>query len=100
MNHYGSYTVHWQISPLFGKFQSLASIKTRFAPCATLRLFFPDLLPDHDRVLYVDTDVVFLESPEVVWSGLEKMNSSQMVGLANENRSAQALIQFAGAARV
>ena len=56
-----------------------------FAPCAGLRLLFPDVLHDLDRVLYVDTDVVFLQSPSVVWREFDGMNATQMVAMAEEN---------------
>ncbi len=65
--------------------QDTASIRNSFAPCATLRLFFPELLSDYDRVLYVDTDILFVRSPEHVWSHFAAMNHSQLAAMAYEN---------------
>ena len=60
------------------------SIKTQFAPCATQRLFFPQILPEYRHVLYVDTDIVFLEDPLKSWSKLQDM-SEKSFGLITEN---------------
>jgi lipopolysaccharide biosynthesis glycosyltransferase len=49
-------------------FQGFESMVSMFVPCATQRLFFPDMLPDYRRILYVDTDFVFLNSPYNTWS--------------------------------
>lgn len=38
-----------------------------FRPCATLRLFLPDLL-DYDSIIYLDTDIIFLRNIESLWS--------------------------------
>ena len=31
-----------------------------FRVCATERLFLPDMLPNMDRAIYIDTDLIFL----------------------------------------
>ncbi len=44
-------------------------------------------MKDVDSLLYVDTDVVFLTSPEKVWEHFTKMNSEQMVAAAREHEN-------------
>ena len=45
------------------------------------------VLEDVDSLLYVDTDIVFLTSPEKMWEHLTKMNSEQMVAAAYEHKN-------------
>ena len=40
------------------------------------------LLPEIDSVLYMDTDSLFLTSPERIWDLFKQMNSSQIMALA------------------
>ena len=63
------------------------SIRTEFAPCATQRLFFPQILPEYKYVLYVDTDIVFLQDPDITWQKLQEM-SDKSFGLVTENDDA------------
>ncbi|CAN7975038.1 unnamed protein product, partial [Ixodes persulcatus] len=58
--------------------------KTLFEPCATQRLFLPDMLPKEDAVLYVDADTLFLNPVEELWSVFEKMNESHLTALTYE----------------
>ena len=59
---------------------------TEFAPCATLRLFFPEILSDYKRILYVDTDIIFLSDPATVWAHFDEMSENRVtVGLVVEN---------------
>ena len=62
-------------------------IRTEFAPCATQRLFFPQILPEYKYVLYVDTDIVFLQDPDITWQKLQEM-SDKSFGLVTENDDA------------
>ena len=39
------------------------------------------MLPEYDSVLYMDTDSIFLTSPEMIWDYFKQMNSSQIVGM-------------------
>ena len=45
---------------------------------------FQDSLPTVDSILYVDTDVIFLQSPERLWSYLAQFNDSHIAGMAAE----------------
>lgn len=62
-------------------------IKSEFAPCATQRLFFPQILPEYQNVLYVDTDIVFLQNPLDIWKKLDNMGQKSF-GLVTENDDA------------
>ncbi|XP_075236780.1 glucoside xylosyltransferase 1 shams [Lycorma delicatula] len=59
--------------------------KTLFKPCAAQRLFLPTLLPHLDKMLYVDTDVIFLAPLTEVWDHFNLMNSTQMAALSPEH---------------
>jgi UDP-xylose:glucoside alpha-1,3-xylosyltransferase len=52
-----------------------------FAACSTQRLFFPDLLPDVDALLYVDTDTLFLSPPSETFQLFAKYTELQVAGL-------------------
>ena len=60
-----------------------------FAPCASLRLFFPGLLPEYEKVLYVDTDVIFMDSPQLVWRQFKEFRPQQLAGMSRENQVAR-----------
>ncbi len=45
---------------------------TWFRPCATLRLFLPNLVPPEvDTLLFVDTDFIFLDNPVKLIESIE-----------------------------
>ena len=81
-----SQNLTWDIRPpLYPPLtENQQSIKTAFAPCATQRLFFPQILPEYRSVLYVDTDIIFLQDPFEVWKILTKMGQKTF-GLVSEN---------------
>ena len=56
-----------------------------FKPGATTRMFFPDLLPEYERIIYVDTDIIFVQSPELIWNEFSKFNGSHIAGMGPEN---------------
>jgi len=62
-------------------------ITNAFAPCATQRLFFPQILPEYNSLLYVDTDIIFLQDPFEVWKQLQNMEQKSF-GLVSENDEA------------
>lgn len=48
-----------------------------FAPCASQRLFLHESLPSTvDRVLYVDSDTIFLEDVALLWKEFERFSDS------------------------
>lgn len=58
-----------------------------FKPCACQRLFLPYILPDVERLLYVDTDILFLSSLDDVWSFYDEFNSTHIAALAPEHEA-------------
>ena len=40
--------------------QEREDMRSMFRVCATERLFVPDMFPDIDKAIYVDTDLIFL----------------------------------------
>ncbi|XP_019642764.1 PREDICTED: glucoside xylosyltransferase 2-like isoform X3 [Branchiostoma belcheri] len=59
--------------------------KKLFRPCASQRLFLPELLTEVDSLLYVDTDILFLSPMENLWNFFSAMNSTQLAALAPEH---------------
>ncbi|XP_066526044.1 glucoside xylosyltransferase 1 isoform X2 [Hoplias malabaricus] len=59
--------------------------KKLFKPCASQRLFLPLILPEVDSLLYVDTDILFLQPVEEIWNFLSHFNSSHMAAMAPEH---------------
>ncbi len=55
-----------------------------FKPCASQRLFFPYLIESTDRVLYVDTDILFLRPIDDLWSLFDGFKPEQLAALAPE----------------
>jgi len=53
----------------------------RHRPCSSIRLFLPDILPHYDSVIFSDTDVIYLQSIQQLWSKLKHFNPSALVGL-------------------
>uniref|UniRef100_A0A3Q3EQS1 Glucoside xylosyltransferase 1 n=1 Tax=Labrus bergylta TaxID=56723 RepID=A0A3Q3EQS1_9LABR len=59
--------------------------KKLFKPCASQRLFLPLILTEVDSLIYVDTDILFLQPVEDIWSLLSKFNSSHLAAMAPEH---------------
>ncbi|KAM9503774.1 glucoside xylosyltransferase 1-like isoform 1-T1 [Salvelinus alpinus] len=59
--------------------------KKLFKPCASQRLFLPLILKDVDSLLYVDTDILFLQPVEEIWSLLSLFNSTHLAAMAPEH---------------
>ena len=57
---------------------------TLFKPCASQRLFLANILVSVDSVIYIDTDILFLQPPENLWRYFKHFNHSQIAGLVNE----------------
>ncbi|XP_053614084.1 glucoside xylosyltransferase 2-like [Plodia interpunctella] len=55
-----------------------------FLRCSAQRLFLPDLLPEIDAMIYVDTDTLFLGPIEDLWSYFSKFNSYQLTAMVLE----------------
>ena len=52
-----------------------------FKRCSTERLFLPSIIWDHDAVIYVDTDSLFLAPIEDLWSYFNSMKEEQLIGV-------------------
>ncbi|KAJ8002676.1 hypothetical protein DPEC_G00161360 [Dallia pectoralis] len=59
--------------------------KKLFKPCASQRLFLPLILKEVDSLLYVDTDILFLQPVEEIWFLLSLFNSTQLAAMAPEH---------------
>jgi lipopolysaccharide biosynthesis glycosyltransferase len=59
-----------------------------FKPCASQRLFFPDLITSTERLLYVDTDILFLRPVDELWRLFDRFTPEQLAALAPEGEVA------------
>ena len=62
---------------LTSTWQDREDMRTMFRVCATERLFVPDMFPDMDRAIYIDTDLIFMRF-------LDKLLISAVHGLMAE----------------
>ena len=62
-------------------------IITAFAHCSSVRLFLPQILPEYNYILYMDTDILFLQDPFEIWKNLQKMEQKSF-GVVSENDDA------------
>uniref|UniRef100_H3DMD2 Glucoside xylosyltransferase 1 n=1 Tax=Tetraodon nigroviridis TaxID=99883 RepID=H3DMD2_TETNG len=76
-----SYTVY---SISFPK-DNAAEWKKLFKPCASQRLFLPLILKDVDSIVYVDSDILFLQPMDDLWAFLSKFTPSQLAAMAPEH---------------
>ncbi|KAJ4924520.1 hypothetical protein JOQ06_003476 [Pogonophryne albipinna] len=65
--------------------ENAAEWKKLFKPCASQRLFLPLILKDIDSVVYVDSDILFLQPVDRLWAFLTRFNSSQLAAMAPEH---------------
>lgn len=75
----------FQVRPLEFPTAMANEWRNLFKPCASQRLFLPNVLHDIDAILYMDADTLFLTGAEAVWSHFNRMNSSQLAALAPEH---------------
>lgn len=83
-----SWTQHWMMFTIHPINYPVNEDKkdwfSHFKPCATQSLFLARILNNVDALIYVDTDVVFLEAPENLWKTFEKFDDSHIAALALE----------------
>ncbi|KAK7913627.1 hypothetical protein WMY93_013838 [Mugilogobius chulae] len=65
--------------------ENAAEWKKLFKPCASQRLFLPLILKGVDSVVYVDSDIIFLQPVDKLWSFLSRFNSTQLAAMAPEH---------------
>jgi lipopolysaccharide biosynthesis glycosyltransferase len=56
-----------------------------FAPCSTLRLSFPTLLMDHERIIYLDTDVLVFRDIRQLWGVFRSFNQTTIWAAAPDS---------------
>lgn len=61
-----------------------------FKPCASQRLFLPEILKHLDSLIYVDTDILFMRPIDDLWNFLNKFNSTQISAMAPEHEESTA----------
>lgn len=81
----GDRLTRYEVRPLRFPEERAEEWRRLFKPCAAQRLFLPSVLTDVDAVLYVDTDVLFVDGPERTWRYFSRMNDSQIAALAPEH---------------
>ncbi|ESO85785.1 hypothetical protein LOTGIDRAFT_130505 [Lottia gigantea] len=59
--------------------------KELFKPCASQRLFVPQILTDVDSLIYVDSDVLFISSIDQLYHHFTLFNSTQLAGFTLES---------------
>lgn len=68
--------------------------------CGTMKLFLAALLPNKNRILYVDNDILFLDAPSSLWNYFYQMNDSQLLAMAHEYRHCQATMAHYPTAKI
>ncbi len=81
--------VSWKIYPIsYPGVEDAEAWRQLFKPCASERLFYPYLVEGTDRVLYVDTDILFLRPIDDLWRRFERFTPDQLAALAPEGEVA------------
>ena len=62
----------------------MESTRTREGYAVQSNFFLPLLLPNKNRIIYADTDILFLDAPSKLWSHFVNMKQSHMMALARE----------------
>lgn len=70
-------TVHYPLPP-----EEVSEFRDWWGPCASFRLFLPEVLSDVDSVIYVDSDVLFLQPPQDLWDNFKNFDPRQVGALA------------------
>jgi len=61
--------------------KEIQAFKAIYRPCSTQRLLIPDMFPDLNQIVYVDTDVLFLRPPEHLFQLFEQFNKDQFISM-------------------
>ncbi|XP_067653521.1 glucoside xylosyltransferase 1-like [Haliotis asinina] len=56
-----------------------------YGPCAAQRLFIPYIIPNVTKLIYVDTDVIFLSPMENLWGQFNHFSKSHIAALIPEH---------------
>ena len=58
------------------------NLKNEFSACASARLFFEDVFTDYDAVVYIDTDMIFMNRPEIMYEQFGNFQPNHVISLA------------------
>lgn len=82
--------IAWSLYPIsYPGVEDPEKWRSLFKPCASQRLFFPYLIENTGRVLYVDTDILFLRPIDELWSLFDRFKPEQLAALAPEGEVAE-----------
>jgi lipopolysaccharide biosynthesis glycosyltransferase len=82
--------ISWRLYPIsYPGVEDPEKWRGLFKPCASQRLFFPYLITGTDRVLYVDTDILFLRPLDDLWRLFDRFEPAQLAALAPEGEVAE-----------
>ncbi|XP_064109880.1 glucoside xylosyltransferase 2-like isoform X1 [Macrobrachium nipponense] len=57
-------------------------MRNMFRVCATERLFLPEMFPELDAAIYIDTDLIFMRPPDDLWNEFDRFNDRQVAAMA------------------
>ncbi|XP_045624745.1 glucoside xylosyltransferase 1 isoform X2 [Procambarus clarkii] len=57
-------------------------MRDMFRPCATERLFLPQIFPQKDALIFLDTDLLFMQPPEDLWKEFQNFEERHSVGIS------------------
>ncbi|KAL0967184.1 hypothetical protein UPYG_G00248840 [Umbra pygmaea] len=76
---------NYTMYPITFPHQNAGEWKKLFKPCASQRLFLPLILKDVDSLVYVDSDILFLQPVDALWALLARFNATQLAAMAPEH---------------
>ena len=56
-----------------------------FRICSTERLLLPSILAEEEAVIYLDTDLIFMAPPSLLWNEFQRFDSNHIAALASAN---------------
>jgi len=56
-------------------------MKDIYAPCVTFKFLLPDVLPQLDSIIYLDTDILFASSPRDLWNLFRNFSAENELAL-------------------
>lgn len=77
-------------------------MQPHYAPCSTLRLLLPQLLPHLDTVIYTDTDILFFQHIHDLWNQLSHFTPETHIGIVRSRRqfNVRPLVQRMGLVKI
>ncbi|XP_071188057.1 glucoside xylosyltransferase 1 isoform X1 [Salvelinus alpinus] len=76
---------NYTLYPITFPHENAGEWKKLFKPCASQRLFLPLILKEVDSLVYVDSDILFLQPVDALWSLLAHFNATQLAAMAPEH---------------